>query len=58
MAVKIEWPQNLLVPDEVIDTWFVKAVADNRIEPRYLSARTAQARAEALENAGIIRLAK
>jgi len=58
MPVRIEWPQALLVTDEVIETWFVSAVAKNLIDPRHLSARTAAEQAKALDNAGIIRLAR
>jgi len=58
LPVKIDWPQNLLVTDEVIAKWFAAAVAKNLIEPRHLSAKTAQEQAKVLDNAGIIRLAR
>lgn len=58
MPVRIEWPQNLLVTDEVVDTWFFRAILDNMIDPRHYKAKSAEARAQALDDAGIIKLAR
>jgi hypothetical protein len=58
LPVKIEWPQNLLAVDSVVERWFIDAVAKNLIEPRYFKAKTAEEMAKALENAGIIKLAR
>jgi len=58
MAIRMEWPENLLLPDVLVEKWFTEAVAKNQIDPLRLSAKTPQAMAEALDNAGLIRLAR
>ena len=57
MAIHIVWPEKRMVPNALIDKWFVDAVAKGEIHPRYLGATTAVFKAEALQECGRIRLA-
>jgi hypothetical protein len=51
--IQIEWPVRMAVPDAVIERLFARAVAQWLVP---VHPRTIKAMAEALENAGMIRL--
>jgi len=56
MSIEIVWPERRSLPHHLIELWFVEALVKGRIHPTDCGARTSQAMAEALDNAGIIRL--
>ena len=53
----IEWPEYRWVPDWLIEQWFLDAVKDSAIDPVQFRANTPRKMAEALHQAGKIRLA-
>jgi hypothetical protein len=54
----ILYPEDRLVSDDQIESWFMDALADNEIGPDYRDARTPDEMAEALEDMGFISLAR
>jgi len=57
MSIRIVWPETLLLSHAVIEAWFVEELEKGTIPPHEVNARTPEAMAEALHNAGRIRLA-
>jgi hypothetical protein len=58
MSIEIKWPSVRIVSNDLVEQMFVEAVIEGMIEPKDLSAKTAQHMAEALERAGIFYLAR
>ena len=58
IGTPIVWPMAVVLPDEVVHGMFAEGVARMVILPGDITARTTEAMAKALDNAGIIRLAK
>ena len=54
MSVFIIWPERKWVSEEKIATWFSDAVANDLIAPHYLSAKTTEEMAKALDDAGYL----
>jgi len=54
--IEIVWPDRRVLPDFVIEQWFIDALAKGEIQPADISSRTPEAMAQALDHAGIIRL--
>ena len=52
--VFIIWPEKRWVSEEKITTWFSDAVANGRIAPHYLRAKTTEEMAAALDDAGYL----
>jgi hypothetical protein len=56
--IYIVWPEKRYVTDDQIDVWYEDAVANDEIDAHYLGAETTQAKAEALDDAGLLTIGK
>jgi hypothetical protein len=56
--IYIVWPEKRYVTDEQINVWYEDAVANDEIDAPYLDAKTPEAKAEALEDAGLLSIGR
>lgn len=54
MAIFMIWPERRMVPDSLVEKWYLDAVDNGKISPEHFHAKTAAAQAAALEDAGLI----